>query len=712
MPTLKISKKVPLAIVIASILATVVTGALSYRKAAIELQGEAEKKLTALGGAKTHFIRSYLDSIRQDLKVQSDSPLIRRALSDFSRGWNELGDNAGPELQKKYITDNPNPIGDKHLLDVAPDGSSYASAHKAYHPWLREFMTERGYYDVFIFDARGNLVYTVFKEPDFATNVLSGKWRDTDLGRAYQSAMDKAPGEMAFFDFKPYAPSNGAPASFISTAVKNFDGKVIGVLAFQMPIARINEIMQSADGMGETGETYLVGRDFLMRSDSRFAKDSTILKTKVESESVKHALEGGTGIDEIADYRGIPVVSAYTALDFLGTRWAVIAEIDQSEIFAPLHDLLVAIAVSAAIVISIVAAMGILIGRSISKPITAMTEEMSDVAAGNLEAQIDGVNRSDEIGAMAKALLVFQENGIERRKLEEQERANQARREERTKRMEELTSAFDAKVSERLQTVSAASVEMQSTAETLTQTASTTQDRTANVSAAIEQASANVQTVSAAAEELSSSITEINRQMTQTTTIIRDAVQESKTAEDLIRNLALSANKVGEVVALITDIAEQTNLLALNATIEAARAGDAGKGFAVVASEVKNLANQTAKATESITDQISGIQNATNAAVSAIEGIGKTVSQVDEISASVASAVEEQGAATQEIARNVEEAAQGANEVAENVVGVNTASQETGAAATEVLTAAEELSQQAEELKVQVQTFLADVKAL
>ena len=712
MPTLKISKKVPLAIVIASVLATVVTGALSYREAATELQAEAELKLTALGSAKTHFIHSYLESIRQDLKIQANSPLIRTALSEFASAWREAGDGAGAKLQKRYITDNPNPTGSKHLLDVAPDGSSYAAAHQKYHPWIREFMTERDYYDIFLFDTQGNLVYTVFKELDYATNLISGQWRDTDLSRAFRSALDKTPGQASFFDFKPYAPSNGAPASFISSAVKDADGKVIGVLAFQMPIARINKIMQISDGMGSSGETYLVGRDFLMRSDSRFSKDSTILKTKIESESVKHALAGGTGIDEILDYRGIPVVSAYNTLDFLGERWAVIAEVDQSEIFAPLRALLVAIAISAAIVITIVAAAGTLIGRSISRPITAMTADMSDVAAGNLEARIEGINRSDEIGDMAKALLVFQENGIERRKLEEQERANQTRREERTRRMEELTSAFDAKVSERLQTVSAASVEMQSTAETLTQTASTTQDKTANVSAAIEQASANVQTVSAAAEELSSSITEINRQMTQTTTIIRDAVQESKTAEDLIRNLALSANKVGEVVALITDIAEQTNLLALNATIEAARAGDAGKGFAVVASEVKNLANQTAKATESITDQISGIQNATNAAVSAIEGIGKTVSQVDEISASVASAVEEQGAATQEIARNVEEAAQGANEVAENVVGVNTASQETGAAATEVLTAAEELSQQAEELKVQVQAFLADVKAL
>ncbi|MAY66344.1 MAG: GGDEF domain-containing protein, partial [Rhodospirillaceae bacterium] len=351
MPTLKISKKVPLVIIIASVLSTLVTGALSYRKAAVEIQHEAELKLTALGAAKTQFIRSYLESIRQDLKIQSANPLIRAALADFSSAWRELGDDAEAKLQKQYITDNPNLTGKKHLLDVSPDGSSYAAAHQKYHPWLREFMTERDYYDIFLFDTQGNLVYTVFKEADYATNLLSGKWRETDLKRAFQSAMNNAAGQASFFDFKPYAPSNGAPASFISMAVKGADGKAIGVLAFQMPIARINTIMQIADGMGNSGETYLVGRDFLMRSDSRFSKESTILSTKVESVSVKHALAGGTGIDQIADYRGIPVVSAYTPLDFMGQRWAVIAEIDQSEIFAPLRDLLIAIALSAAIVI-------------------------------------------------------------------------------------------------------------------------------------------------------------------------------------------------------------------------------------------------------------------------------------------------------------------------------------------------------------------------
>ena len=712
MNNLPISKKVPFAIVAAAIIAALTSGVLAYIRAADELQASAEQKLVALNAAKNQFIGSYLDTIRQDILIQARNPIVRQALDEFTQAWKELGAGVGDRLQKAYITDNPNPEGKKDLLNSANDGTTYAAAHGRYHPWLRGFQNERGYYDLFLFDTEGDLVYTVFKEPDFATNIVGGKWKDTDLGRVFKAAMAAGPGKTSFADFKAYAPSNGAAASFIATAVAGADGKVAGILALQMPIGRINQIMQTADGMGSSGESYLVGPDFLMRSDSRFSKESTILKTKVESATVKEAQTGKKGVMEIKDYRGVPVVSAYSPLEFEGVKWAVIAEVDEAEIFAPLQSLLIAVAISVAVVVGVIAVLGMLIGRGISKPITAITASMSDVAGGNLDTPIDGLDRGDEIGAMAKALLVFQENGKERLRLEEQERANQARREERARRMEEMTGDFDLKVTERLHTVSAASTELQATAVTLTNTAKMAQEKTANVSAAIEQASANVQTVASAADELSGSITEINRQMTQTTAIVQEAVQESKTAENLVRDLASAAQKVGEVVGLITDIAEQTNLLALNATIEAARAGDAGKGFAVVASEVKNLANQTAKATESITQQITGIQGATGQAVSAIERIGRTIAQVDEISSSVASAVEEQGAATKEIARNVEEAAQGANQVAENVVGVNEAAQETGNSANEVLTASEQLAQQASDLRSQIQTFLSGVKAL
>ena len=261
-----------------------------------------------------------------------------------------------------------------------------------------------------------------------------------------------------------------------------------------------------------------------------------------------------------------------------------------------------------------------------------------------------------------------------------------------------------------VQTVSSAATELQVTAQGMESTAHATSDQASAVAAASDDASSNVQTVASAAEELSASIAEISRQVATSTRIAGDAVSEVDGANQKIQGLAEAANKIGEVVALITDIADQTNLLALNATIEAARAGEAGKGFAVVASEVKNLATQTAKATEEISTHINGIQGATVEAVSAIKSIGGTINEINEIAAAIAAAVEEQGAATQEIARNVEQAAAGTNQVSANIGSVTEAASETGAAAGEVLSAASELSVQSEKLSGEMDSFVIEMR--
>lgn len=711
---LKLSQKIPGIMISMALLTAILVGWIAIQNATKDSLDAASQKLLALEASRAAALGDYLKSIEQDLSTLSTNATTLAALREFTSGFDGLGfGNTKSYLQKQYIEDNKNPAGSKHLLDFAPDGSAYSETHKKYHPWFRQFLTEKSYYDIFLFDKRGNIVYTVFKELDFATNVLSGEWKDTDIATVFKNARDNAKsGYKSFTDFKPYAPSANVPAAFISTPIFDEQGQFEGVVAFQMPIGRINEVMQVSTGMGETGETYLVGNDYLMRSDSRFSKESTILKTKVDGSTVVAGLEGKSGVETIKDYRGVDVVSAHGPIDFVGTRWAVIAEIDLSEVMSPIYKMQKNIALSTAAVLLVIAVIAFFAARQIAKPISGMTQSMKKLAAGDHSVAIPGVGRFDEIGDMAAAVQVFKDTALETERLKAEQAALEARTaEEKKKAMNDLADRFQTQVGSIVNSISSAATELQATAETMTGSASETAQQSNTVAAASEEASANVQTVSAATEELTASITEIQNRVEQSTRTINQAVVEAEQANRKVQGLTEAARKIGDVINLINDIAAQTNLLALNATIEAARAGDAGKGFAVVASEVKNLANQTAKATDEIAQQIGSIQSETQSSADAIQSITRAIASVSDTANAIASAVEQQSLATQEIARNVNEAAQGTRDVTINITKVSGGAQRTGAAASQVSAASSELAESGERMRSSVHKFLNDIRA-
>jgi methyl-accepting chemotaxis protein len=341
-----------------------------------------------------------------------------------------------------------------------------------------------------------------------------------------------------------------------------------------------------------------------------------------------------------------------------------------------------------------------------------ITAAMGKLAGGEISVDVPCTQRRDEMGSIARALLVFKENAVKVLGMQaEREALEKAAREERAAAMTQLADAFEGAVGEIVETVSSASTQLEASAGTLSKTAERAQELTTMVAAASEEASTNVQSVASASEEMASSVNEIGRQVQESARIAGEAVAQARKTHHRVTELSEASKRIGDVVELINTVASQTNLLALNATIEAARAGEAGRGFAVVATEVKALAEQTAKATEEIRRQIDDIQNATHDSVSAIEEIGVTIGRISEISSTIASAVEEQGAATQEVARNVQQAAQGTQQVASNITDVQRGADATGAASSQVLTFAQSLSQESRRLKSEVGRFLQMVRA-
>jgi methyl-accepting chemotaxis protein len=350
---------------------------------------------------------------------------------------------------------------------------------------------------------------------------------------------------------------------------------------------------------------------------------------------------------------------------------------------------------------------------AIGRPMRALSAAMEELAGGNFAVVLPGLGRKDELGQVAGAVEKFKVVSEQkaRDEAEAKHRQDEIAAQQRKAEMVKLADQFEGAVGEIVETVSSASTELEASASTLTATAERSQELATTVAAASEEASTNVQSVASATEELSSSVNEISRQVQESARMAGEAVDQARITNDRVGELSKAASRIGDVVELINTIAGQTNLLALNATIEAARAGEAGRGFAVVASEVKALAEQTAKATGEISQQIAGIQGATQESVTAIREISGTIERLSEISSTIAAAVEEQGAATQEISRNVQQAAQGTQQVSANITDVQRGASETGSASSQVLSAAQMLSGDSNRLKIEVSKFLNSVRA-
>jgi methyl-accepting chemotaxis protein len=707
---LKVSQKLPAIMVGIALFCSAGVGIASYMSGAQSVRDLAKERLMGLAESRKDALTDYLSSKQALVTDHASGKGLRAAYSDFDINWAKYGDKAQATLTKVYVTDNPHPADQRADL-VKAGRKPYDRAHTKHHSGLRAFAESNSFDEILLINLDGDVVYTVQKKADFAQNLKSAEWTGTAAAKAYEAALAGAPDQAHVFDVEHYPGPTDKPVGFLSVPI-SVGSKVIGVAIYETAVSRVSNMLGKYAGLGETGNVFLVNADGIIQNDSVRTPDvDEVTSDLLQGSPILNALGGAPEFQVLDDLQGQESFAAAVPFEYLGKDYALVVVQSAAEVLTPLAKLrnwTVAIAVICALGAGV---LGLWVSVQLSRRINGLASVMGALAKGDTAVNVPKQTSDDEIKEIADTVAVFRENALERERLEAEQSANQQAQQEQAHRVSSLIETFRDEVEQMLDAVVHNNNQMQAAAEGLNGIADETSGEATNASAASEQASANVQTVASASEELSASIQEIGRQVDSTTEIIRAALGSAQETNERIGGLAQLAQSIGDVVNLISDIAEQTNLLALNATIEAARAGEAGRGFAVVASEVKELATQTAKATEQIEAQVSEVQTATKEAVSAIGTIAETMATVDNYTGNIASAVQEQGQATTEISANVQEAAQGTRSVAGSMVAISEKSQMTSSSAGDVLRASNDVADKTEDLRGTVDRFLKAVEA-
>jgi methyl-accepting chemotaxis protein len=624
---LRIKAKLLGAFIIVSLIPLGIVTYIAISKAGGALQNEAVAKFTAIQETKANHIQDYLASLRTSVKIIKNDPYLIECTTSFNYAFEANGNT------------------------VDNDNWQFIVAFR--EPRIKNMVADFGYDDLLLISPAGNIIYTAGKESDLGMNVAGNELAGTSLGRAFAQLQKKGDDdEVLITDFAPYV--NKHQAAFMGARLKNDFGD-IGYVAIKLPAAQINAIVQSRSGLGQTGESYLVGSSdgkTGLRSD-RIVKKGTIGDAETD-EYIQLALSGRSGSAVKRDAGGSSEFVRYDPVAIAGLNWGLLTTVATEEVFAAVNTLRNTILMVIVGVIVAVVALAMSVTALIVKPINGAVKMLKDIAEGegDLTKRLN-VDSHDEIGEMASWFNAFMD---------------------KLQAIIRQIAGDAATLTEASSTLSAISGQMTSGAENMSgrsgQVAASAEEMSANlnsVAAASEQAAANVNMVASAAEEMTATVNEIARNSEKAHAITESAVTKAGGASVKVDELGRAANEISRVTEVITEISEQINLLALNATIEAARAGDAGKGFAVVANEIKELAKQTAQATQDIKTRIGAIQGSTADTVSRIEEISSVIHEVNDIVATIATAVEEQAVTSQEIANNVAQASLGIQEVNTNV---------------------------------------------